>query len=42
LSYEDFEMGKPHNIWKSCGSELYAVKKASINSKIAYGIYTSN
>ena len=27
LSYEDFEMGKPHNIWKSCGSELYAVKK---------------
>jgi hypothetical protein len=42
LSYEDFEMGKPHNIWKSCGSELYAVKKNSINSKIAYGIYTSN
>jgi hypothetical protein len=31
LSYEDFEMGKPHNIWKSCGSELksqYQVKNS--------------
>jgi len=30
LNYEDLEMGKPHNIWKSCGSELYAVKRAGI------------
>jgi len=33
-------MGKPHNIWKSCGSELYAVKRAGIKSKIACGTYT--
>ena len=33
-------MGKPHNIWKSCGSELCTVKRADIKSKIACGTYT--
>jgi hypothetical protein len=33
-------MGKPHNIWKICGSELYAVKRAGIKSNIACGTYT--
>jgi hypothetical protein len=24
FNFEEFEIGKIHNIWKSCGSDLYA------------------
>jgi hypothetical protein len=34
FNFEEFEIGKIHNIWKSCGSDLYAVKRACVKSKI--------
>jgi hypothetical protein len=37
---EEFEIGKIHNIWKSCGSDLFAVKRACVKSKIVCGTYT--
>jgi hypothetical protein len=32
FNFEEFEIGKIHNIWKSCGSDLYAVKRACVNN----------
>jgi hypothetical protein len=40
FNFEEFEIGKIHNIWKSCGSDLYAVKRACVKSKIVCGTYT--
>jgi hypothetical protein len=37
-STEEFEIGKIHNIWKSCGSDLYAVKRVCVKSKIVCAI----
>ena len=40
FNFEEFEIGKIRNIWKSCGSDLYAVKRACVKSKIVCGTYT--
>jgi hypothetical protein len=33
FNFEEFEIGKIRNIWKSCGSDLYAVKRACVKLK---------
>ncbi|XP_071170832.1 uncharacterized protein [Mytilus edulis] len=37
LNYENVKEGKIHNIWKSCGTNPYAITSASLKAKLATG-----
>ncbi|CAC5399461.1 unnamed protein product [Mytilus coruscus] len=37
LNYENVKEGQIHNIWKNCGTNLYAITSASLKAKLATG-----
>ncbi|CAC5358342.1 unnamed protein product [Mytilus coruscus] len=37
LNYENVKEGQIHNIWKSCGTNPYAISLASLKAKLATG-----
>ena len=40
LNFEQAKFGIVHYVWRSCGTEPFAVKRACVKSKILCGTYT--